>query len=76
MSGLEIAIVALIVFALLLPVGILIVIILRLRVLLQKRPDQRMNDAAVHILRERFARGEINEEEYLKRKRILESPDA
>ncbi len=76
MSGLEIAVVALIVFALLLPVGILTVIILRLRVLLQKQPDRPMNDPSIQILRERFARGEISEDEYLKRKRILDSDDA
>lgn len=76
MGGLEIAIVALIVFALLLPIGVLTIIILRLRVLLQRQPDQRTGDAAIQILRERFARGEISEDEYLKRKRVLESSDA
>ena len=75
MGGLEAGIIALIVFALLLPVGFMTVIILRLRVLLQKQSDQRPDDSAIHILRERFARGEISEDECLRRKCILESDD-
>ncbi len=30
-------------------------------------------DRALHVLRERFANGEINEEEFQKRKRVLEA---
>ncbi|RMF12099.1 MAG: hypothetical protein D6757_10100 [Alphaproteobacteria bacterium] len=35
-------------------------------------PDAQLEDRAVIILRERFARGEIDEDEYLRRLRVLE----
>jgi putative membrane protein len=72
-TGLEIAIVALIVFALLVPVAILTVIFLRLRALLSTRDPKRV---PLQILQERFARGEIDEAEYRERRRILESDDS
>jgi uncharacterized membrane protein len=75
LSGLEIAIVALIVFALLVPVAILTVMILRLRVLLQRTDEVVEQDHALEILRKRYASGEIDEDEFLKRKRVLESSD-
>ncbi len=38
-----------------------------------ERNDGRSDDAALRILRERFARGEIDREEYEERRRALES---
>ncbi len=73
MGGLELGIIALIVFALMVPVALLTVLILRLRALLSTRNHEK---SPLAILQRRFARGEIDEEEYLQRKRILESSDS
>ena len=48
--------------------GILIIGVLRATV----GPPRSTGDSALRILRERFARGEINEEEYEKARRTLE----
>lgn len=36
------------------------------------KTDKIVNDKALNILKERFAKGEINEEEYLRKKELLE----
>lgn len=47
--------------------GVLVTVI----VLLARRPGERAPDTAGRILAERFARGEIGEEEYRQRRQVL-----
>jgi uncharacterized membrane protein len=72
-SGIEVLVVGLIIFALLIPVAVLTVMIFRLRALLSR--DQQ-GETPLRTLQKRYARGEIDEDEYRHRRRVLESTDS
>ncbi len=57
--------------AMLFRVGLLVAVIVIAWKLLVTRAPARREDAALQILRERYARGEINEDEYSKRRAML-----